>query len=145
MTPCPFPTTITITPRAPTMVDRPWNQAKPIIYTNLDNAQFGCKPVLYMHSILHLCVWCWYIKYIYQLYTHKNTHIYTRRNMHVHTHLGSSVLSNDTDMNTRISKAWTTIDSLLIIWKSHLTDKMQRSFSEQRSCRNSCMDALHGR
>ena len=40
------------------------------------------------------------------------------------TYLGSSVSSTD----TRLTKAWTAIDRLLIIWKSDLTDKMKRSF-----------------
>ena len=30
--------------------------------------------------------------------------------------------------NTRLTKAWTAIDKLSIIWKSDLTDKMKRSF-----------------
>ena len=41
---------------------------------------------------------------------------------------GSSVSSTETDINTRLSKAWTAIDRLSVIWKSDLTDKMKRSF-----------------
>ena len=44
------------------------------------------------------------------------------------THLGSSVSSTETDINTRLAKAWTAIDRLSVIWKSDLTDKMKRSF-----------------
>ena len=44
------------------------------------------------------------------------------------TYLGSSVSSTETDINTRLAKAWTAIDSLLVIWKSNLADKMKRSF-----------------
>ena len=44
------------------------------------------------------------------------------------TYLGSSVSSTEKDINTRLTKAWTAIDRLLIIWKSNLTDKMKRSF-----------------
>ena len=44
------------------------------------------------------------------------------------TYLGSSVSSTEKDINTRLMKVWTAIDRLLIIWKSHLTDKMKRSF-----------------
>ena len=44
------------------------------------------------------------------------------------TYLGSSVTSTETDINTRLAKAWTAIDRLLVIWKSDLTDKMKRSF-----------------
>ena len=44
------------------------------------------------------------------------------------TYLGSSVSSTEKDINTRLMKAWTAIDRLLIIWKSNLTDKMKCSF-----------------
>ena len=39
-----------------------------------------------------------------------------------------SVSSTKKDIDTRLTKAWTAIDKLLIIWKSDLTDKMKRSF-----------------
>ena len=44
------------------------------------------------------------------------------------TCLGSSVSSTEKDIDTRLTKAWTAIDRLLIIWKSDLTNKMKRSF-----------------
>ena len=44
------------------------------------------------------------------------------------TYLGSSVSSTEKDIDTRLTKAWTAIDRLSIIWKSDLTDKMKRSF-----------------
>ena len=44
------------------------------------------------------------------------------------TYLGSSVSSTETDINTRLAKAWTAIDSLSVIWKSDLTDKIKHSF-----------------
>ena len=44
------------------------------------------------------------------------------------TYLGSSVSSTEKDIDTQLTKAWTAIDRLLIIWKSDLTDKMKRSF-----------------
>ena len=44
------------------------------------------------------------------------------------TYLGSSVESNKKDIETRLTKAWTAINRLSIIWKSDLTDKMKRSF-----------------
>ena len=46
------------------------------------------------------------------------------------TYLGSSVSSTEKDIDTRLTKAWTAIDRLSIIWKSDLTDKMERSFSQ---------------
>ena len=42
--------------------------------------------------------------------------------------LGSSVSSTEKDIDTRLTKAWTAIDRLSIIWKSNLTDKMKPSF-----------------
>ena len=42
------------------------------------------------------------------------------------TYQGSSVLSTETDIDTRLAKAWTAIE----VWKSDLTDKMKRSFSK---------------
>ena len=44
------------------------------------------------------------------------------------TYLGSSFSSTEKDIHTRQAKAWTTIDSLSVIWKSGLTDKIKRSF-----------------
>ena len=44
------------------------------------------------------------------------------------TNLGSSVESTEKDIDTQLTKAWTAIDRLSIIWKSDLTDKMKRSF-----------------
>ena len=45
------------------------------------------------------------------------------------TYLGSSVSSTEKkNTDTRLTKAWTAIDRLSIIWKSDLTDKMKRSF-----------------
>ena len=48
--------------------------------------------------------------------------------VHKFTYLGSSVSSTEKDIDTRLTKAWTAIDRLSIIWKSNLTDKMKRSF-----------------
>ena len=43
-------------------------------------------------------------------------------------YIGSSVSSTEKDIDTRLTKTWTAIDKLLVIWKSDLTDKMKRSF-----------------
>ena len=37
-------------------------------------------------------------------------------------------MSFEKDIKTRLTKAWTAINRLSIIWKSDLTDKMKRSF-----------------
>ena len=44
------------------------------------------------------------------------------------TYLESSISSTEKDIDTRLTKAWTAIDRLSVIWKSNLTDKMKRSF-----------------
>ena len=44
------------------------------------------------------------------------------------TYIGSSISSTEKDIDTRLTKAWTAIDRLSIIWRSDLTDKMNRSF-----------------
>ena len=61
------------------------------------------------------------------------------------TYLGSSFSLTEKDINTWLAKAWTANDSLSVIWKSDLTDKIKRIFSKQRSYRYCCMDALRGR
>ena len=44
------------------------------------------------------------------------------------TYLGSSIASTEKDIDTRLTKAWTVVDRLSIIWKSNLTNKMKHSF-----------------
>ena len=44
------------------------------------------------------------------------------------TYRGNSVSSTETNINTRLEKAWTAIDRLSVIWKSNLNDKMKCSF-----------------
>ena len=44
------------------------------------------------------------------------------------TYLGSSVSSTKKDIDTQLTKAWTAINRLSIIWKSDLTDEMKHSF-----------------
>ena len=44
------------------------------------------------------------------------------------TNIGRSVSSTEKDIVTRLTKAWTAIDKLSIIWESDLTYKMKRSF-----------------
>ena len=44
------------------------------------------------------------------------------------SYLGFSISSTEKDIDTRLTKAWTAIDKLSIIWKSDLTDKIKRSF-----------------
>ena len=44
------------------------------------------------------------------------------------TYQGSSVSSTEKDIDTRLTKAWTAIDKLSVIWKSNLTDEIKCSF-----------------
>ena len=44
------------------------------------------------------------------------------------TYLGSGVSWTEKDIDMWLTKAWTAIDKLSVIWKSDLTDKMKRSF-----------------
>ena len=44
------------------------------------------------------------------------------------TYRGSSVSLTETDINMQLAKVWTVINSLLVIWKSDMTDKIKRSF-----------------
>ena len=44
------------------------------------------------------------------------------------TYLGSSVSSTEKDIDTLLTKTWTAIDRLSVIWKSDLTDKIKCSF-----------------
>ena len=44
------------------------------------------------------------------------------------TYQGRCVSSTWTDIDTWLTKAWTAIDRLSVIWKSDLTEKMKRSF-----------------
>ena len=52
----------------------------------------------------------------------------SRKLMDKFTYLGSSISSTEKDIDTRLTKAWTAVDRLSIIWKSDLTDEMKRSF-----------------
>ena len=44
------------------------------------------------------------------------------------TYLGRSVSSTQKNIDTQLTRAWTAIDKLSVIWKSDVTDKMKRSF-----------------
>ena len=44
------------------------------------------------------------------------------------TYLGNRVSSTENDINTWLVKAWTAIDRLSVIWNTHLSNKVKRSF-----------------
>ena len=60
------------------------------------------------------------------------------------TYVGSSVSSTEKDIDMRLTKAWTAIHKLSIMWNSDLTDKMKHSFFLAAVNRYCCMDALLG-
>ena len=75
----------------------------------------------------------WYNKTVHKLFAfNRNTWNYMwvtpLKLVDKFTYLGSSVESTEKDIETRLTKAWTAINRLSIIWKSDLTDKMKRSF-----------------
>ena len=43
-------------------------------------------------------------------------------------YLGNNVLFIENDIKMQLAKVWATIDRLLVIWKSDLSDKIKRSF-----------------
>ena len=77
----------------------------------------GCKKI---RSSVGLCAY---------LYTHMNvlTGTAKQKYLYAHKHLSLS-LSHSLSLSLWLTKAWTAIDRLSIIWKSDLTDKMKRSF-----------------
>jgi len=44
------------------------------------------------------------------------------------TYLGSNISSTESDVNTRIGKAWLATNKLSVVWKSDLPDKLKRRF-----------------
>ena len=47
------------------------------------------------------------------------------------TYLWSDVPSTETDINTRLEKAWRAINWLSVIWKWDLTNRIKRSFFQE--------------
>ena len=58
----------------------------------------------------------------------RNILVYSLKLVDKFTNLGSSVSSTETDINTRLAKAWTAYVRLSVIRKSDLADKIKRSF-----------------
>ena len=60
-------------------------------------------------------------------------HLHTRRNpsetsRQIHLPRKQRLINRKKNIDTRLTKAWTAIDRLSIIWKSDQTEKMKRSF-----------------
>ena len=56
------------------------------------------------------------------------------------TYFDSNISSTECDVNMHVEKVWTTIDSLLIIWKSDPSNKMKCFFCELWLYQSYCMD-----
>ena len=44
------------------------------------------------------------------------------------TYLGGNISSTDSDVNTRIAKAWSATNKVSVIWRSDLPGKLKRQF-----------------
>ena len=106
---------------------------------------FGPRTEIFLHTHTHTHTHTYIYIYIYiYIYMSVQTCIsinmnstmknldrfndFTNPNIYKFTYLGSSISSTEKDIDTRLTKAWTAIDRLSIIWKSDLTDKMKCSF-----------------
>ena len=95
------------------------NQAETLLYS-LEQATAGIGPYVNAHKTEYMCY-----NQTGNIFTLDGTSL---KLVDKFTYLGSSVSSTEKDIDTRLTKAWTAIDRLSIIWKSDLTDKMKRSF-----------------
>ena len=103
------------------------------IYTYVCIYIYACKCIyvcIYLCICMYICMYVYIYVYIC-IYIYMYIYIYIYMYVYIvdkFTYLGSSVSSTEKDIDTRLTKAWTAIDRLSIIWKSDLTDKMKRSF-----------------
>ena len=109
---------LTITPRGHPLYETP-NQAE-ILLHSLERAAGGIGLHVNAHKTEHMCY-----NQTGDISTLDGTPL---KLVDKYTYLGSGVLSTEKDIDTRLTKAWTAIDRLSIIWKSDMTDKMKRSF-----------------
>ena len=58
---------------------------------------------------------------------------------------GSNISSTESDLNICLTKAWTAIDRLSIMWKADIFDRIKQEFSKLLLCHYYWMDAPHGR
>ena len=95
------------------------NQAETLLHS-LERAATGIGPYVNAHKTEYMCY-----NQMGDISTLDRTPL---KLVDKFTYLGSSVSSTEKDINTRLTKAWTAINRLSIIWKSDLTNKMKRSF-----------------
>ena len=95
------------------------NQAETLMQ-NLERAVAGIGPYVNAHKTEYMCY-----NQTGDISTLDGTPL---KLVDKFSYLGSSVESTEKDIYTGLTKAWTAINRLSIMWKSHLTDKMIRSF-----------------
>ena len=94
------------------------NQAETQLHS-LERAAAGICLYLIVHKAEYMC-----LNQTGDIYTQDGSSL---KQIGKFTYLGSSISSTEKDIDTRVTKAWTAIHKLSIIWKSDLTDKMKRS------------------
>ena len=95
------------------------NQAETLLH-NLERAAAGIGPYVNAHKTEYMCY-----NQTGDISILNGTPL---KPVDKFTYLGSSVSSTEKDIDTRLTKAWAAINSLSIIWKLDLTDKMKLSF-----------------
>ena len=100
------------------LADTP-NQAERLLH-NLERAAAGIGLHVNAHKTEYMC-----FNQTGDISTQEGTSL---KLVERFTYLGSSVSSTEKGIDTWLTKAWTAIDKLSIIWKSDLTNKMKRSF-----------------
>ena len=69
--------------------------------------------------------------FLVSLHFHMSSPPYTNAHTDAHIYIYIYIyiyIKSEKDIDTRLTKAWTAIDRLSIIWKSDLIDKMKHSF-----------------
>ena len=89
-----------------------------VVCVCIDVCRYEC-----LYTLIYLCMYVWMYVCMYQC-----MYVSFYELVNKFTYLGTSVSSTETDIDTRLAKAWTAINSLSFIWKLDLTDKMKRSF-----------------
>ena len=95
------------------------NQAETLLHS-LEQAGAGIGLHVNAHKTEYMC-----FHQAGDIFTHDRTSL---KLVDEFTYLGSSVSSTENDIDTRLTKTWTAINKLSVIWKSDLTDKRKRSF-----------------
>ena len=106
------------TPQIVILANTP-NQAETLLH-NLERAPTGIGLYVNAHKTEYMC--------FYQTGDISTLSGSSMKLVDNFTYLGSTVSSTEKDIDTRLTKAWTAIDMLYVIWKSDLTDKIKQSF-----------------